>query len=102
MSPTGSENSVHKNIYQEDYLLSLNMMMGNMQFNDIGMLQKHSSKPGDFEEPTLANGNENITSASRLAVKANDNDDSNANFETELACQSASGARTHNLTLLGS
>ena len=56
------------------------MMMGNMQFNDIGMLQKHSSKPGDFEEPTLANGNENITSASRLAVKANDNDDSNANL----------------------
>ena len=93
MSPTNREYSAHKDIYQEDYLLSLNMMMGNMQFNNIGMLQKHSSKSGHFADPTLAKGNEkeekkstnndfNVTSASHQTSKpSDDDDDSNSNFD---------------------
>ena len=93
VSPTSSENKAHKNTYQEDYLLSLNMMMGNMQFNNVGMLQKHSTKAINFEGPRLATGNEsreknnlndfNGTSASHQTVndENEDDDDSNANFD---------------------
>ena len=93
VSPTSSEDKAHKKAYQEDYLLSLNMMMGNMQFNNVGMLQKHSTKSVNFEGPRLATGNEsreknnlndnfNGTSASHQTVNdENDDDDSSAKFD---------------------